>query len=133
MMRAGSPSIDEIAANPALAADLSSAQRQLIVHRCAALILLVSGGPESGDTSAPIVDDGRLLTTKEATRPQSENSKEDRLLTAAELAALMNVSLSWVRHDGNKLPFAVRLPGRKVVHGYSYTGYLRWLRTRDGR
>jgi hypothetical protein len=57
---------------------------------------------------------------------------EGRLLTAAELAALMRVSLSWVRHDGAKLPFAVRLPGRSKVHGYSYTGYLRWKERQAG-
>jgi hypothetical protein len=66
-------SIDEIEANPARVASLSAAQRQAIVQRCAAVILLVSGGPESGDTSTRddtptrIVDDSRLLTAAELT------------------------------------------------------------------
>jgi hypothetical protein len=51
---------------------------------------------------------------------------EGRLLTAAELAALMRVSLSYVRHEGKKYPFAVRLIGNKRIHGYSYIGFLRW-------
>lgn len=58
---------------------------------------------------------------------------EGRLLTAAELAKLLGVSLSIIQHEGRKWPFAVRLPGRKNVHGYSYRGYLRWLEKMEGR
>lgn len=57
---------------------------------------------------------------------------EGRLLTAAELAALMRVSPSYIRHHGKKYPFAVRLLGRRKVHGYSYTGYLRWKERQAG-
>ena len=57
---------------------------------------------------------------------------EGRLLTAAELAALMRVSLSYIRHEGKKYPFAVRLLGNKKIHGYSYTGYLRWKERQGG-
>lgn len=57
---------------------------------------------------------------------------EGRLLTATELAALMNVSKSYLEHKGKTLPFAVRLPGSRKVHGYSYTGYLRWKERQAG-
>jgi hypothetical protein len=50
-------SIDAIEANPALAADLSPAQRQAIVQRCAAVILVMSAiaieAPAPGEIPAP--------------------------------------------------------------------------------
>lgn len=107
-------SIDALLANPACAADLSLTQRQLIVEGCAAVIALVT---RYRADDSPTISEG----------------EEERLLAAAELAALMRVSTSWLQHNGKKLPFALRLPGSKKVHAYSYTGYLSWVRARAGR
>lgn len=58
---------------------------------------------------------------------QTAQPDEGRLLTAAELAALMRVSVSWVWAHGKDLPFAVKtLPGQKRVSRYSYAGFRKW-------
>jgi len=73
------PSIDAIAANPALAADLSPAQRQAIVQRCAGVILVMSAikvetaapaeisvDPKPKARSAAQADCDEMITPREA-------------------------------------------------------------------
>jgi hypothetical protein len=45
----------------------------------------------------------------------------------------MQVKVSWVHADGHKLPFAVRLLGQRKVKRYSYAGFEKYIRARQGR
>ncbi len=114
MTKTEMPSLDEIAADPARAAGLSQPIRLQLIARCATIVLA-------------------LAKTQDRERANDNDVASDRLLTAEELATLMQVKVSWVHADGHKLPFAVRLLGQRKVKRYSYAGFEKYIRARQGR
>jgi hypothetical protein len=114
MTKTETPSLDEIAANPARAAGLSEPIRLQMIARCAAILFELTKTQDREPADNEVVDDGQLLTPE-------------------ELAALMRVKLSWVYRHGHDLPFAVRLPGQRRVKRYSYAGFEKYIRARRGR
>jgi hypothetical protein len=56
----------------------------------------------------------------------TQQPDEGRLLTATELARLMNCPVSWLWAHGRELVFAIIPEERKRVWRYSYAGFRRW-------
>jgi hypothetical protein len=94
------PSLDAVAANPALAANLSAAQRQGIVQHCAAVILALSK-PEPLAHADPV-------PKEEADKQRPPIAIRAEMITPRELAAriklthgtIKNRPHHWTERDG---------------------------------
>jgi predicted DNA-binding transcriptional regulator AlpA len=114
VMLAPVPSLDELAANPERAAEISPAAAAALLTRVAGLqpVLLARALATAGDGG----HDGA--------------PSADRLLTVKQAAAQLGHSEDWLYRHAAKFPFTVRT-GRDVR--FSAAGLARWIRNRQGR
>ncbi len=105
------PTLDEIAANPERALDVSPTAAGALLARLA------------GVQTALL---GRLLAPGEP----GNAAPEDRLLDVTEAAEQLGLSQSYLYRHAKHLPFTVRL-GNNLR--FSSAGIARWIRTRQGR
>lgn len=105
------PTLDEIAANPERAMDVSPGTAGALLARLA------------GAQSALLA---RLLAPGDPAGPPPE----DRLLDVAEAAEYLGLSQSYLYRHAKHLPFAVRV-GNNLR--FSAAGIAKWIRTRQGQ
>jgi len=103
------PTLDEIAANPELAKDLSPPVAADLLARLAGVQALLLS---------------RLLTGN-GTSTRSESQGEDRLLTVSDGAARLGVSEDWLYRRADKLPFTVRLGTALRFSSHGIDRYIR--------
>ena len=111
-MRPPLPSLDALAADPGQAASLSPEAVPALLARTAAVQAALAARLATLGTDGHAPED------------------TDRLLTAAEAAAVLRVSQDYLYRNARKLPFAVRL-GRHLR--FSASGIDRYIRQRVGR
>ena len=114
-MLAPVPTLDELAADPARAADIPPATAVALLGRLAGLqtVLLARALAPGGGGNV----DGALA--------------EDRLLSVKDAAAQLGHSEDWLYRHAAKLPFTVRTGARDIR--FSAAGLARWIRNRQGR
>ncbi len=82
---------------------------------------------EAMHASAPVADVLRVVLAELATvNGTAQDSGSDRLLSAADVAARLNVSTRYVYDHANEWPFTQRLSARKLR--FSERGLERWER-----
>jgi excisionase family DNA binding protein len=108
------PTLDEIAANPERARDVSPATAAALLAKLAGVqtVLLARVFAPAGENKG------------------NAASAEDRLLTVAEAAEQLGLSQDWLYRHAKILPFTVRL-GNTLR--FSATGIAKWIRSRQGR
>jgi excisionase family DNA binding protein len=110
----GVPRLDEIAANPACAAELAPAVAQALMSRCVIALAVLNA---------------RLLSAPENGRGNSAPDG-DRRLNVEQAAARLGVSKDYLYRNAGSLPFTVRI-GRSL--GFSEAGLEKYIRQRTGR
>jgi excisionase family DNA binding protein len=111
MTLTSTPTLDDLAADPAKATALPPETRQVLTLRAVAALAALAVAPAQADPG-PDTPDG------------------DRLLDVDEAARRLGVSPDWLYRRVGKLPFIVRL-GRTVR--CSAAGIDRYIRQRAGR
>jgi predicted DNA-binding transcriptional regulator AlpA len=107
------PTLNEILDDPSLAAPLPPDVKHALLLRA----LLVAAA----------------LATPPATNGHGETERAgDRLLTAAEAAPRLSVSVDWLWRHSRQLPFTVRGLGARRVR-FSEAGLAKYLAQRQGR
>jgi hypothetical protein len=103
--------LDEIAAAPERAAELSSAERQKVTLAVAAILAAIAAAPVEIAKALAAVD-------------------EDKLLGVEQAAEMLGLIAYWVRRHARELPFALRI-GRGWR--FSRSGIERYIRQREGK
>jgi predicted DNA-binding transcriptional regulator AlpA len=108
------PRLDDLAANPAYAADLAPDVAQALMSRCVIALAALNA---------------RLLSGRENGRgnPAPEG---DRRLNVEAAAVRLGVSRDYLYRNAGNLPFTVRI-GRSL--GFSEAGLEKYMRQRTGR
>jgi predicted DNA-binding transcriptional regulator AlpA len=104
------PTLDELAANPERALDLSPSTAGAMLARLAGIQTVLLA---------------RLLAPTEASA-----DPEDRLLDVAEAAEKLHLSQTYLYRNHKRFPFTVRV-GNSLR--FSSAGIAKWIRTRQGR
>jgi hypothetical protein len=102
-------SLDNIAANPGLAAGLTREERSTVIVQAATVLAAIAGTEPEESLGAPV--------------------EHDSLLTPEELATALGRSHWWITKNGPRLPFAVKI-GREWR--YSRAGLDRYIEDRRG-
>ena len=110
------PTLDALAANPALA-DTLPAEVLSELHGHAAKL-----------TADLLV---QLVRAATATRDGKGDAAEDRLLTVTEAAQKLGTSEDWLYENADRLPFTVRLSEKQLR--FSNIGLRRYIRAGAGR
>ena len=113
MPKTETPGFDEIAANPARAADLAPEQRQQLILECA-VVLAKRAAVLAALAAAPI---------------EEASADHDRLIDAAAAAQMLGIARDTLRKK--QVPFRVKAVGRATR--YSLAGIERHMRTRQRR
>jgi len=71
-----------------------------------------------------------LLWARLALPTSRPDSKDDRLLSVHKAATILGTTRDWLRRNGDRLPFRVRLSAGQVQ--YSAKGIDRWIANRVG-
>lgn len=112
-MKPPPPTLDALAANPALAVALPAPIVAGLLSQLAAAQSALSA---------------RAVTLSFDAADPAPSNGADRLLTVAEAAQALAVSRAWVYRRSKTLPFAVRLDGGALR--FSATGIEKYLRAR---
>jgi excisionase family DNA binding protein len=109
------PSLAELAGDPARVAGLPPETARGLLLQAAPLLLALAA-----QASAP-----------NGTAPATGGAEPDRLLTVGEAAAQLQASKDWLYRHAGRLPFTVRLGPRQLR--FSAHGLGRYIRARQGR